>query len=99
MKVIQMQKAGGPEVLEPVERPLPEPSEGEIRVRAQAIGVSSADMERTCIRIRRCGTIDLNGESIDIPVRGPGAEGAGAEAFSELRTTLHPRQVQLEESR
>ena len=44
MKVIQMRKAGGPEVLEPVERPLPEPSEGEIRVRAQAIGVSSADM-------------------------------------------------------
>jgi len=44
MKVIQMQKGGGPEVLELVERPLPEPAAGEVRVRAQAIGISSADM-------------------------------------------------------
>ena len=44
MKVIQMRKAGGPEVLEVAEQPLPEPSAGEVRVRAQAIGVSSADM-------------------------------------------------------
>jgi NADPH2:quinone reductase len=44
MKVIQMQKAGGPEVLEVVEKPLPEPAAGEARVRAQAIGISSADM-------------------------------------------------------
>jgi len=44
MKVIQMRKAGGPEVLEVAERPLPEPAAGEARVRAQAIGISSADM-------------------------------------------------------
>jgi len=44
MKVIQMQRAGGPEVLEVVEKPLPEPAAGEARVRAQAIGISSADM-------------------------------------------------------
>ena len=44
MKVIQMQKPGGPEVLEVVEKPLPEPAAGEARVRAQAIGISSADM-------------------------------------------------------
>lgn len=44
MKVVQMQKGGGPEVLEVVEKPLPEPSTGEVRVRAQAIGISSADM-------------------------------------------------------
>ena len=44
MKVIQMQKGGGPEVLEVAEKPLPEPSAGEVRVRAQAIGISSADM-------------------------------------------------------
>lgn len=44
MKVIQMQRAGGPEVLEVAERPLPQPAAGEVRVRAQAIGVSSADM-------------------------------------------------------
>jgi len=44
MKVVQMQKGGGPEVLEVVEKPLPEPAAGEVRVRAQAIGISSADM-------------------------------------------------------
>ncbi|MGQ0525099.1 MAG: alcohol dehydrogenase catalytic domain-containing protein, partial [Betaproteobacteria bacterium] len=44
MKVIQMQKPGGPEVLEVAEKPLPEPAAGEVRVQAQAIGISSADM-------------------------------------------------------
>jgi NADPH2:quinone reductase len=44
MMVIQLRKGGGPEVLEVAEKPLPEPSAGEVRVRAQAIGVSSADM-------------------------------------------------------
>jgi NADPH2:quinone reductase len=44
MKAIQMQKGGGPEVLELIEKPLPEPAAGEVRVRAQAIGISSADM-------------------------------------------------------
>lgn len=44
MKVIQLSAPGGPEVLKLAERPLPEPGTGEVRVRAQAIGVSSADM-------------------------------------------------------
>jgi NADPH2:quinone reductase len=44
MKAILMQKPGGPEVLEVAERPLPEPKAGEVRVRARAIGISSADM-------------------------------------------------------
>lgn len=44
MRVIQMRKPGGPEVLEVAEKPLPEPAAGEVRVRAQAIGISSADM-------------------------------------------------------
>jgi NADPH2:quinone reductase len=44
MKVIQMQRGGGPEVLELKETPLPQPAAGEVRVRAEAIGISSADM-------------------------------------------------------
>ena len=39
-----MQNGGGPDVLEVAEKPLPEPSAVEVRVRAQAIGISSADM-------------------------------------------------------
>ena len=44
MKVIEMQRPGGPEVLEVVEKPLPQPAASEVRVRAEAIGISSADM-------------------------------------------------------
>jgi NADPH2:quinone reductase len=44
MRVIEMQRAGGPEVLQVAEKPLPEPRAGQARVRAQAIGISSADM-------------------------------------------------------
>ena len=44
MKVVEMRTPGGPEVLELTEKPLPEPSAGEARVRARAIGISSADM-------------------------------------------------------
>jgi len=44
MKVIQMQKPGGPEVLQIADKPLPEPAAGEARVRAEAAGISSADM-------------------------------------------------------
>lgn len=43
MQVIQLQAPGGPEVLECVERPLPLPGAGEVRVRAQAIGVGQPD--------------------------------------------------------
>jgi NADPH:quinone reductase len=44
MKVVEMRRPGGPEVLEVAEKPLPEPAAGEVRVRARAIGISSADM-------------------------------------------------------
>ena len=44
MKLVQMSKPGGPEVLELVEKPLPAPAAGEARVRARAVGISSADM-------------------------------------------------------
>ncbi len=48
MHVVEMKIPGGPEVLEYVLHPLPEPGPGQIRVFARAIGISSADM-----RIRR----------------------------------------------
>lgn len=44
MKVIEMHKGGGPDVLQLAEKPLPQPGAGEVRVRAEAIGISSADM-------------------------------------------------------
>ena len=44
MKVIEMQKGGGPEVLQVVDKALPVPGAGEVRVRGEAIGISSADL-------------------------------------------------------
>jgi NADPH2:quinone reductase len=44
MKIIQIQKPGGPDVLQIADKPLPQPATGEARVRAHAVGISSADM-------------------------------------------------------
>ena len=41
--VIQLARTGGPEVLELVRRPLPQPAPHEVRVRAKAIGVGKPD--------------------------------------------------------
>ena len=44
MRAIQIRRPGGPEVLELVDLPRPEPQAGEVRVRAQAIGVGRPDV-------------------------------------------------------
>jgi NADPH2:quinone reductase len=44
MRAIQIRQTGGPEVLELVQLPDPQPRAGEVRVKAQAIGVGRADV-------------------------------------------------------
>ncbi|CAN5701986.1 quinone oxidoreductase [soil metagenome] len=44
MRAIEIQKHGGPEVLDLVERPVPEPGPGEVRVRHEAIGINFVDI-------------------------------------------------------
>ena len=44
MRAIVITRSGGPEVLAVVERPLPEPSRGEVRVRVRATAVNRADL-------------------------------------------------------
>lgn len=44
MRVVEMAGPGGPEVMALVRRPLPHPAHGEVLVRAEAAGVSSADL-------------------------------------------------------
>ena len=43
MKAVLIRKHGGPEVLEYVELPCPEPGEGQVRVRIKAIGLNRRD--------------------------------------------------------
>src|SRR4051794_33018633 len=44
MRAISITKPGGPEVLAVVERPVPEPARGEVRVRVRATAVTRADL-------------------------------------------------------
>jgi putative PIG3 family NAD(P)H quinone oxidoreductase len=44
MVAIEIAKPGGPDVLRPVERPMPEPGPGELLVRVQAAGVNRPDI-------------------------------------------------------
>jgi len=72
MKAIQFRAHGGPEVLETVELPVPEPGPGEILVRLEAIGVNFIDV------YHRTGLYPVSLPYV------PGQEGAGTvEAVGE----------------
>ena len=68
MRAIAIQQPGGPEVLTIVERPLPEPSRGEVRVRVRATAVNRADL------LQRMGAYPA---PPDAPPDVPGLEFAG----------------------
>ncbi|HWU88082.1 MAG TPA: NAD(P)H-quinone oxidoreductase [Kofleriaceae bacterium] len=68
MRAIAIQRPGGPEVLTLVERPLPEPSKGEVRVRVRATAVNRADV------LQRMGAYPA---PPDAPADVPGLELAG----------------------
>jgi NADPH2:quinone reductase len=65
MQAVQAQRAGGPEVLEPVEVDVPQPAAGELLVELTATGVNFVDV------YRRSGTYSVEFPHI------PGSEGAG----------------------
>jgi NADPH2:quinone reductase len=68
MIAIEISKAGGPEVLVPVERPIPEPGPGEVLIRVAAAGVNRPDvMQRRGVYPPPPGASDI-----------PGLEVAGA---------------------
>lgn len=68
MRAIAIARSGGPEVLTLVERPLPEPSRGEVRVRIRATAVNRADV------LQRMGMYPA---PPDAPADIPGMELAG----------------------
>ena len=43
-KVVRVQAAGGPEVLKIEELPLPQPGQGELRLKVHAIGLNRAEV-------------------------------------------------------
>ncbi len=80
MRAISIKKPGDAEVLELVERPRPEPSRGEVRVRIRATAVNRADL------LQRMGAYPA---PRDVPADIPGLELAGeVEAVGEGVTRL-----------
>jgi NADPH:quinone reductase-like Zn-dependent oxidoreductase len=55
MRAVGITRFGGPDVLELVERPVPEPGDGEVRIRVAAATVNPAD---TVLRSGRHGPLD-----------------------------------------
>jgi NADPH:quinone reductase len=68
MRAIAISKFGGPDVLTVVDRPLPEPSRGEVRVRVRATAINRADL------LQRMGAYPAPADS---PPDVPGLEFAG----------------------
>ena len=65
MKVIEISTPGGPEVLTPAQRPIPEPKAGEVLVKVAATGVNGPDMmQRKGLYPAPAGTSDLLGLEI-----------------------------------
>ena len=61
MRVIQIEKPGGPEVLRPAERPRPEPKAHEILVKVAAAGVNRPDV------LQRMGLYAVPPDASDLP--------------------------------
>lgn len=67
MRAVAIARPGGPEVLEPAERPLPEPGPGEVLIRLAYAGVNRPDL------LQRAGAYAPPPGASDLP----GLEGAG----------------------
>ena len=62
MRAVEITKAGGPEVLVPVERPMPEPGPGEVLIKVSAAGVNRPDvLQRSGVYPPPPGASDLPG--------------------------------------
>lgn len=62
MIAIEISQPGGPDVLKPVERPMPEPGEGEVLIRVAAAGVNRPDvMQRRGVYPPPPGASDIPG--------------------------------------
>ena len=77
MRVVEITRPGGPEVLRHVERPIPRPGEGEVLVRVAAAGVNRPDIQqRRGLYPPPPGTTDIPGLDIAgiVHAAGPGVQ-------------------------
>src|SRR5687768_14994452 len=75
MKAVEISAPGGPEVLKPTERPVPQPQGNEVLIRVAAAGVNGPDiMQRKGLYPAPPGASDLPGLEISGEVVAVGAE-------------------------
>ena len=75
MKCVEISAPGGPEVLKPAERPLPQPKKGEVLVKVAAAGVNGPDlMQRKGLYPAPPGASDLPGLEVSGEIVQVGAE-------------------------
>ena len=104
MRAIRIAHPGGPEVLELVERPLPQPGRGQVRVRVRSSGVNRADViqreghypappgwPEDVPGIEYAGTVEAVGAGVSIE-RGRAVMGiAGGGGYAEAVLVPRPR--------
>src|SRR5688572_30678118 len=61
MRAVEVSAPGGPEVLKPVERPVPSPKPGEILIKVAAAGVNRPDI------LQRMGLYAVPPDASDLP--------------------------------
>jgi len=77
MQVVAISAPGGPDVLQPAERPVPQPGAGEVLIKVAAAGVNGPDlMQRKGLYPAPPGASDLPGLEVsgEVVAKGPGAE-------------------------
>ena len=75
MRVIEITAPGGPEVLQPAERPVPEPGPGQVRIGVAWAGVNRPDA------LQRAGSYNPPPGASDLP----GLEAAGGDLGAGVR--------------
>jgi NADPH2:quinone reductase len=109
MRVIQLDRTGGPEVLTLAERPLPEPGPGQIRIWHGAIGLNYIDTYfrrgvyptplPTVLGQEAAGVVEAIGEGVDRFKLGDRVAYAGAAgAYAEANIVLAAKAVRLPDS-
>jgi NADPH2:quinone reductase len=75
-RIVEITRTGEPEVIEWVERALPEPGEGEVRIRSTAVGLNFIDIYHRRGSYKIPLPSGLGGESVGvIEAIGPGVTG------------------------
>jgi NADPH2:quinone reductase len=106
MRAVQLSRTGGPEVLEVVDLPEPEPGPGEILIRQEAVGLNFIDTYHrsglypvglpTVLGSEGAGVVEAVGEGVTRFLAGDRVAYAGGfGAYAELRTYPAVRAVKL----